>query len=144
MRGNMRKLYQILPQFFSYMRKVLVGRTMAYDINYGQPKMLDYLYHHDGCMQKDFAVEFSMEPPTVSSVLRTMENRGLLRRERSSSSARVVNVYITEKGKEVQHYLQDIYDQLEEQCFEGFTEAERQAFYESLEKIYANLQKYRS
>ena len=143
-RGNMRKLYQILPQFFFYMRKVLVGRTMAYGINYGQPKMLDYLYHHDGCMQKDFAVEFSMEPPTVSSVLRTMENRGLLRRERSSSSARVVNVYITEKGKEVQHYLQDIYDQLEEQCFEGFTEAERQAFYESLEKIYANLQKYRS
>lgn len=140
----MRKLYQILPQFFFFMRKVLVGRTMVYDINYGQPKMLDYLYHHDGCMQKDFAVEFSMEPPTVSSVLRTMENRGLLRRERSSSSARVVNVYITDKGREIQHYLQKIYDQLEEQCFEGFTQEERQEFYKGLERIYTNLQKYKN
>ena len=139
----MRKLYQILPQFFFFMRKVLVSRTMAYDINYGQPKMLDYLYYHDGCMQKDFAVEFSMEPPTVSSVLKTMESHGLLRRERSNSSARVVNVYITEKGRDVQHYLQNIYDQLEDQCFEGFTEEERLTFYAGLEKIYANLQKYK-
>ena len=102
---NANRLYQNLPRLYDAMRKLLGDKNYTYIYSRGQPRILDYLFHHDGCMQKDFCREYSLEASTVSNLLVAMEKDGLLRRERNPSTSRIVNVYITEKGKQVQHNL---------------------------------------
>ena len=105
---NANRLYQNLPRLYDAMRKLLGDKKEACGLTRGQPRILDYLFHHDGCMQKDFCREYSLEASTVSNLLVAMEKDGLLRRERNPSTSRIVNVYITEKGKQVQHNLEPV------------------------------------
>lgn len=119
---NANRLYQNLPRLYDAMRKLLGDKKEACGLTRGQPRILDYLFHHDGCMQKDFCREYSLEASTVSNLLVAMEKDGLLRRERNPSTSRIVNVYITEKGKQVQHNLEPVYDKLEDIAFEGISE----------------------
>ena len=80
-----------------------------------------------------------MEASTVSNLLVAMEKDGLLRRERNPSTSRIVNVYITEKGKQVQHNLEPVYDKLEDIAFEGISEEEKEHFLMILKTITKNM-----
>ena len=136
---NANRLYQNLPRLYDAMRKLLGDKKEACGLTRGQPRILDYLFHHDGCMQKDFCREYSLEASTVSNLLVAMEKDGLLRRERNPSTSRIVNVYITEKGKQVQHNLEPVYDKLEDIAFEGISEEEKGHFLMILKTITKNM-----
>ena len=136
---NANRLYQNLPRLYDAMRKLLGDKKEACGLTRGQPRILDYLFHHDGCMQKDFCREYSLEASTVSNLLVAMEKDGLLRRERNPSTSRIVNVYITEKGKQVQHNLEPVYDKLEDIAFEGISEEEKEHFLMILKTITKNM-----
>ena len=136
---NANRLYQNLPRLYDAMRKLLGDKKEACGLTRGQPRILDYLFHHDGCMQKDFCREYSLEASTVSNLLVAMEKDGLLRRERNPSTSRIVNVYITEKGKQVQHNLEPVYDKLEDIAFEGISEEEKEHCLMILKTITKNM-----
>ena len=136
---NANRLYQNLPRLYDAMRKLLGDKKEACGLTRGQPRILVYLFHHDGCMQKDFCREYSLEASTVSNLLVAMEKDGLLRRERNPSTSRIVNVYITEKGKQVQHNLEPVYDKLEDIAFEGISEEEKEHFLMILKTITKNM-----
>ena len=136
---NANRLYQNLPRLYDAMRKLLGDKKEACGLTRGQPRILDYLFHHDGCMQKDFCREYSLEASTVSNLLVAMEKDGLLRRESNPSTSRIVNVYITEKGKQVQHNLEPVYDKLEDIAFEGISEEEKEHFLMILKTITKNM-----
>ena len=136
---NANRLYQNLPRLYDAMRKLLGDKKQGCGLTRGQPRILDYLFHHDGCMQKDFCREYSLEASTVSNLLVAMEKDGLLRRERNPSTSRIVNVYITEKGKQVQHNLEPVYDKLEDIAFEGISEEEKEHFLMILKTITKNM-----
>jgi len=131
--------HQIMPKLFYTHRKLLINRTMEFNISKGQPKILDYLYYHDGCIQKDFSTEFQIEAATISNLLVAMEKKGLLYRKRNEHSARTVNVYITDKGKVIQKQMEKIYDSIDDMVFDGFSPMERERFCADLMRIYENM-----
>ncbi len=135
---NQERLYQILPKLYDAMRKDLGRKKESCGLYHGQPRILDFLYRNDGCMQREFCDEFSLEASTISNLLVSMEKDGLLRRERSPLSPRMVNVYITEEGKKVQKKLEHVYDQLEEQAFRGISQEEQEQILAVLQKITGN------
>lgn len=135
---NQERLYQILPKLYDAMRKDLCREKESCGLYHGQPRILDFLYRNDGCMQREFCDEFSLEASTISNLLVSMEKDGLLRRERSPLSPRMVNVYITEEGKKVQKKLEHVYDQLEEQAFRGISQEEQEQILAVLQKITGN------
>ena len=138
----MASFHEILPKLFFAQRKALIDRTIVYGLSYGQPKMLDYLYRHDGCMQKDFCREFSLEPPTVSSVLQKMEKNGLISRRRDPGSARTVNVFITDKGRGIQRELRALYQEMEDIALAGLSPAEREALCGAMSRVHDNLARF--
>ena len=134
-----KRLHQNLPKLYDATRKLLGMKSRACGLSHGQPRILDYLFHNDGCVQRDFCKEYSLEASTVSNLLVTMEKDGLLRRERKPSTSRIVNVYITEDGRRVQKNLEPVYDELEQIAFQGFSEEEQALFLKFLEKITENM-----
>lgn len=111
------------------------------DITKGQPKILNYLAENDGSIQKDIAKNCNIEPATVTSVLAVMEKSGFIERRPNAGDRRILNVYLTEKGKITQENSQRAICEIEKECFRGFTEEEKMQAKSFFERMYNNLSK---
>ena len=105
----------------------------------GQPKILNRLMEKDCCMQKELAESCYIQPATVSRMLDTMEQAGLVCRQEEAPRRRAASVAITEAGREAHRQWQAICGRVGEVSLAGFTEEERQQFAEYLRRMYRNL-----
>ena len=74
----------------------------------GQPKILNRLMEKDCCMQKELAESCDIQPATVSRMLDTMEQAGLVCRQEEAPRRRAASVAITEAGREAHRQWQAI------------------------------------
>ena len=54
----------------------------------GQPKILDYLGRHNGCVQKSIADGCQIEPATLTGILNRMEEKGMIERRMLNGNRR--------------------------------------------------------
>ncbi|GHU89008.1 MarR family transcriptional regulator [Spirochaetia bacterium] len=108
-------------------------------ISRGQPPVLWYLKHHDGCIQRDIAENCHIKAASVSSVLDNMEQCGFISRQAQEDDRRVQRVYLTAEGKAKCELVNGVFRQLEERCLAGIGDRELGAFHKTLEKIIANM-----
>ena len=64
-----------------------------------------------------------------------------LYRERNPKDKRILNVFLTEKGIEAQKKVEKVFLELDEICFDGFSEKERIDAINTLNRLYENLAK---
>ena len=70
-----------------------------------------------------------------------MEKEKLIYRERNPKDKRILNVFLTEKGIEAQKKVEKVFLELDEICFDGFSEKERIDAINTLNRLYENLAK---
>ena len=70
-----------------------------------------------------------------------MEKEKLIYRERNPKDKRILNVFLTEKGIEAQKKVEKVFLELDEICFDGFSEKERIEAINTLNRLYENLAK---
>lgn len=107
----------------------------------GQPKILNLLAFHNGCGQKDLARLCHVEPATITSILNGMEKAGLIYRKQNEKDKRILNVYLTEEGILKQKQVKDIFAYVDEVCFKGFSEEEKEKAISLIARIATNLEK---
>ena len=107
----------------------------------GQPKVLERLVNLEGCMQKELAEACEVEPATITSILPSMEKKGLIKREPiiQESGTRSLSVRLTEKGKEKEREVANVFNQVESLSFKGFSQEEKETFLNLLERVYQNI-----
>jgi len=108
----------------------------------GQPKILDYLKDHNGCVQKDIAAGCHIEPASITVILRGMETKGYIARKSLGGDRRSLYVFLTDKGKEYVRYLNEKFDSVESIATDGFSEEETEVFQSLLAKVYENMTKH--
>lgn len=135
------ELHRLLGRVYRIHHKCSDTRLSKFGITPGQPRMLNYLTHHDGCIQKDFSDNCDLEPATVTNILAVMEKSELVRRESDPNDRRVLHVFITEKGVQTHQKVEEVFAVLEQECFEGFSDQEKELSILFLNRIYANLKK---
>jgi MarR family transcriptional regulator, organic hydroperoxide resistance regulator len=91
----------------------------------GQHPVLFMLWEKDGRTQKELAEGLQITPATITDVLQRMERIELLERRPDSEDLRVSRVYLTDKGRQLQKQVEQIFKDLEEACFQGFTFEEK-------------------
>ena len=69
-------LHYLLMSDHLMVQKALVASVKDTGLTPGQPKILDYLLHHDGAIQKDIAMFCHIEPASLTSILNGMEKKG--------------------------------------------------------------------
>jgi DNA-binding MarR family transcriptional regulator len=119
--------------------KHMVGRLLEGRISWGQPPVLWYLEHHDGCIQRDIADNCHIKAASVSNVLDTMEQCGYIRRHAQEGDRRAQRIYLTVEGKAICELVKSVTHQLEKRCLEGIGHEELNAFRGTLGKIIANM-----
>ncbi|WP_078555947.1 MarR family winged helix-turn-helix transcriptional regulator [Bacillus alkalicellulosilyticus] len=113
----------------------------ALGLSPGQPKILETLIDLEGCMQKELAEACEVEPATITSILPGMEKNDLIKRETivNAPGKRALSVRLTEKGKAMEREVATIFHDVEEECFRGFTEEEKETFLSLLERVHNNM-----
>jgi DNA-binding MarR family transcriptional regulator len=107
----------------------------------GQPSVLRALWEQEGLMHTDLAHRLQVQPATITKMLQRMEKAGFVERRPDPDDQRVSRVYLTEAGRSVQAGVQQVWRQLEEEAFAGFTLEERVLLRRFFVDIRENLQR---
>ena len=122
------------------LQKQLFNNIKDLKLTLGQPKVLDYLRQNDGAMQKDIAQGCHIEAASLSTILNGMEKNGLITRNIDKYNRRNINIFMTEKGKEICKRIEQEFIIIEKKAFYNFSEKEIQKLTEYMIKIYNNLE----
>ena len=136
--------HKLMMENHTLFSKMVFERLSGQELSAGQPKVLEYLIEHDGVAQKDIAEACIIEPATATSLLARMEKTGLIDRRSREDDKRYILVYLTEKGRASAEASVNVLSDVEEHVFEGFSDAEREAFISYLERVNGNLRKSRA
>jgi MarR family transcriptional repressor of emrRAB len=85
--------------------------------------------------QKDLAHLAGVTPPSMSAVLKSLESRSLIERSRSTRDQRLVDVTLSERGKEEIENLYRAHHERERSWFDALDPAAKQATIDALRTL---------
>lgn len=132
-------LHYLLMSDHQMIQKALVSSVKDTGLTPGQPKVLDYLLHHNGAIQKEIAISCHIEPASLTAILNGMENKGYIERKSLNNNRRSLHVYLTETGKKYADRLNLEFARIEAEALRGFDEADTQKIYDLLSRISQNM-----
>lgn len=88
----------------------------------------------------ELARECQLDAGAMTRLLDRVEAKGLCRRERSSEDRRVVNLALTEEGRDAAREIPVVLSRIQNACLEGFTREEWLLLKDFLRRILANAQ----
>jgi MarR family transcriptional regulator, organic hydroperoxide resistance regulator len=100
---------------------------------------LDALVETDGLTPGDIAERLMVSGPTAVRMTQRMEANDLVERRRDDPDGRLVRVYITERGREIQPHIRREIEELARQAAAGIPETDRKTTEATLAAVQANL-----
>ena len=132
--------YLLMSDHFLF-QKALVSSVRDTGLTPGQPKILDYLIHHDGAIQKEIAISCHIEPASLTAILNGMETKGYIERRTDGGNRRSYHVYLTPLGKKYADRLSQEFARIEEKALEGFSDSDAELLQDLLGRVYNNMTK---
>ena len=117
----------------------LESRLLVQGVHAGQQFILESLWREDGLTPGELAHRIGVETSTVTRAAQRMEINGLVRRIPDSDDARLVRVYLTERGREVQTLLPALLRAATEEVLAGLGQEERAELVRLLKRVQKNL-----
>ena len=105
----------------------------------GQPPLLQYIWDHPGCTQKEAADELDVTPASAAASLKRLEKAGFVLRRPDEKDTRRNQLFITDKGIAQMEENGRQFNLLDERMFRGMDESEVEAFRRACEKMFDNL-----
>lgn len=135
----MESIHYLLMSDHFLVQKSLITSIKDSELTPGQPKILDYLQNHNGCVQKEIAKGCHIEPASITVILKGMESKGYIERKMLNGDRRSLYVFLTEKGKKYIEYLNEKFDKVENTALKNFSEDEKQQLNDLLMRVYENM-----
>lgn len=127
--------HRLMLENHTLFSKQVYKELAPYHITSGQPKILEYLAEHDGCVQKEIATACHIEPASVTTILAKMEKDGYLYRTTEDGNRRSLHVYLTNDGREKSLLVKETFRKCEETALEHLTREERDTLLSLLKSI---------
>jgi len=107
----------------------------SYGLAPAQLAALKKLWENDGIKNTTLGEQLFLKTSTVTTLIDRMERDGLVYRERGRKDRRVVNIWLTEKGRGIKDEVPDIESLVVKKMETEFTEAEIKEFIRLLKKF---------
>lgn len=114
-------------------------RAAPLEITSSQLQILRRLWKGDGITTSALTCDSASDGGTVTGVLDRLERKELIRRERSHADRRVVQIWLTDAGRDLEEPLMEIIDEINQQALTGLEENEQRQLIRALEKVAGNL-----
>lgn len=140
MREKMRELCMLQMRINRMRHRIIDSRIQSLGIHPGQHFVLVQLQKANGVpTQAKLAEEMNVSPALVARTLKQLEGGGYIQRAGSRSDGRCNEISITEKGENVLHEGMEVFQDVDERSFAGFSDAEIYQFRQLLEKLLNNM-----
>ena len=138
-RGN--QIGFTVKQINNIYEKELNERLKKLGITSSQCAVLDYLFHtnKEEVNQRDVEKNLSLKNPTVTGILRRMEEKGFILSVPNATDKRKKNIYLTEKAYDIQRKMDADRRKLDKRLMIGLTKKEVEALSRGLEKVLYNI-----
>lgn len=110
-------------------------------ITSSQCEVLDYLFQtsEEAVTQRDIERQLCLKNPTVTGLLKRLEEKGFIFSVPSTSDRRCKNIYLTEKAYDIQRKMEASRRKSDKMLTLGMTKREMEAFERALEKVLYNI-----
>jgi DNA-binding MarR family transcriptional regulator len=130
------------PVFWETKRAMAQASATAFSrhgVHEGQQYVLRCLWTEDGLTPGHVARRLGLATPTVTRATTRMEAAGLVRREPHDRDGRLVRLFLTERGRELEEVIGREMDQLSERALASLDPSERAALVRALDSVRRNL-----
>lgn len=117
---------QLLAQFSQAYRSAVDAFMEQAGMHRGQALLLCTINRQAGMTQTEIADMLAVQGATVSNMLQRLEEAQLVVRQRDAADNRLVRVYATEAGQQIELEIQEQLRCLEEAVLKGISPADRE------------------
>ena len=128
-----------LDKVSSQMRRDYSENLRELNLYVGQDNLLSRLWLDDGITQMQLCEHLKCEPPTVTNMVKSLEQNGFIYRKRDEEDARVMRIYLTDKGKELEEPVRFKWKQQQEKLLQSISAEERLILRDILKRMEKNL-----
>lgn len=130
---------QSLDRISSQMRRDYSESLRELNLYVGQDNLLYRLWLGDGITQMQISEYLKCEPPTVTNMVKSLEQNGFIYRKRDEQDARVMRIFLTDKGKELEKPIEVKWKQQQEKLLKSILPEERLLLRRLLKQMESNL-----
>lgn len=106
----------------------------------GQGLVLRMLAENDGMTQSEIAEKLDIRPSSLGELVRKLVENGFVERRQNEKDKRVINVYLTEKGREIEGQFINKRQQSAESWCAGLSEDEKEQLSGLLGKLISSME----
>jgi DNA-binding MarR family transcriptional regulator len=130
-----------IKQINNIYEKNLNEKMKKIGITSSQCAVLDYLFrtNKDEVSQRDVERGLSLKNPTVTGILKRLDEKGFILCVPNAKDKRKKNIYLTEKAYDIQRKMEAERRKLDRQLVRGMTKKETEALAKALEKVLDNI-----
>ncbi len=125
--------------FYESLKACCLGHEKKYVVTPPQWGVLILLIEQDGQTIGALSKQRAIDPPTMTGIVKRLEQNCLVERRHDREDRRLVKVYLTAEGRDIMQYLPDAAMAFNEIMVQGISEAEQRDLQAKLQRIIANL-----
>ena len=131
----------LIKQINNIYEKDFNNQLKKLDLTSSQAEVLDYLFRCDEeeVNQKDIEKALSLKNPTVTGILKRMEEKGFVMILPSEKDKRCKNVYLTEQAYDIEKKLEAARRKIDKSLTLGMSKREVQALQKVLNRVLYNV-----
>ena len=131
----------MIKQINNVYEQVLNERLRKIGITSSQCAVLDYLFHtsKDEVSQRDVEKGLNLKNPTVTGILKRLDEKGYILCVPNARDKRKKNIYLTEKAYDIQRRMETDRRKLDRELTRGMTKREVESLTKNLEKLLYNI-----
>lgn len=134
-----KEIRELLQHIAIQTRKNYTTALRELNLHIGQELGLHYLWEKDGITQTELRKKIGSEASTVSNMLKKLEQDDIVYREKCTTDSRATNIYLTEKGKQLQIPIERMWEHHEQKLLDGLLDEEKMLLRRFLLQMNGNL-----
>ncbi len=122
-------------------QQYITQKLKGISLNPKQARSINYIFANPGTIQKGLSNYLGAQDATVTNILKSLESKGLIRREIPLNNERQKCIYLTKDGERVAHKIRIFFSDLNGAAKEVLTADEQNEMSALLKKLSHALEK---
>ncbi|MEK4072952.1 MULTISPECIES: MarR family transcriptional regulator [Paenibacillus] len=133
------EIRQSLDRISSQMRRNYSESLRELNLYVGQDNLLYRLWLGDGVTQMQLSEHMKCEPPTVTNMVKSLEQNGFIYRKRDVQDARIMRIFLTDKGKELEKPVEHKWREQQEKLLQSISSEDRLILRQFMQQMEQNI-----
>ncbi|MDQ1005355.1 DNA-binding MarR family transcriptional regulator [Neobacillus niacini] len=133
------EIRELLDKISAQMRRDYNHLLHDVNLHVGQDNLLCKLWTKDGVTQVELCEQLKCEPPTVTNMVKALEQKGLVYRQKDEKDRRVTRIYLTTEGLNLKDPVHERWRKQQDKLLAGILPEERLLLRRLMKQMEENL-----